>query len=155
VKEITADIFTLHANSEQRILKICPTNGTIKSNGACVMGAGIAKELALDYPCVPFHLGRLLSLYGNNPYPIYVTETEEWWSFPVKHEWNQKADLSLIDISCLKFKRWLDSTTPKPHFVLFPRVGCGNGELSWKKVRPMLESHFKNNDEVIVVSLPF
>ena len=41
------------------------TNGFIKANGECVMGAGIAKRIKDMLPNVPSMLGKLIKRNGN------------------------------------------------------------------------------------------
>ena len=56
-------------------------------------------------------------------------------SFPVKHNWFNNADISLIKRSA---KELLDWSEPFRSIVL-PRPGCGNGGLKWEDVKPVLE----------------
>jgi len=159
MKEIIADIFTVHGQPGQWVWKICPTNGDTNKDGLAVMGAGIAKDLANDYPKVKQTLGQALLAYGNKPVPMLVDERNcMWWSFPVKHHWNEKANMQLITLSLIVFKRILYEREDKrgPDFVVFPRVGCGNGKLDWERnVRPLMHEAFEKDDRIVVVSLPF
>lgn len=155
--EIISDIWLAHGDPGQRVIKICPTNGYVNKQGEAVMGAGIAKELAQKYSRIPRLLGTLLQAHGNKPYPLLIEKEEEWWSFPVKHKWDEKADPQLILLSLVSLKRWLyETASPAPDWVIFPRVGCGNGKLSWEHtVRPMMLDAFDEDNRVIVVALPF
>ena len=56
-------------------------------------------------------------------------------AFPVKHHWAQKADLELIR----KSAEQLVEISQYCERVLIPRPGCGNGQLNWEEVKPILE----------------
>lgn len=120
------------------------TNGFVKKNGEAVMGAGIAKEAAKQFPTLPKQLGNLIKEHGNhvysfwNLYKIYDGESgdiieKDIVSFPVKHNWFEKADMELIRRSAkeliqqVNFGYW--------NKVLLPRPGCGNGKLQWEDVK--------------------
>ncbi len=125
-------------------VRIITTNGTRRKDGECVMGRGCAKEAKDRFPALPKALGERIKAEGNHPYPF-----EEYGliSFPVKHNWYEKADLILIRTSALQLARMLD---PDKLYVL-PRPGCGNGGRSWSEVRPLLKD-LPDNVHVITFS---
>lgn len=47
------------------------TNGFVKSNGECVMGKGIAKQIKQYFPNIPKDLGKLIKTKGNKVHLIY------------------------------------------------------------------------------------
>lgn len=121
------------------------TNGTIKKNGEAVMGRGIALQAKQKYPILPSKLGKLLMNFGNQVYYLYNIETngtlfKNLFSFPVKHNWWEKADIELIKHSLKEiiviFNRGMSN---KDERFLIPRPGCGNGGLNWKDVKPELQ----------------
>lgn len=119
------------------------TNGFIKNDGTGVMGAGCAKQAVDIYPDLPRLLGMSLKHRQN----VVSSLTSKILSFPVKHNWWEKADLKLIRKSAKELnKRALEK--PDLKFIL-PRPGCGNGGLKWEKVKPILEFL---PDNVIVVT---
>jgi len=127
---------------------VIPTNGFIKINGECVMGRGLAKQMKDKIPEFPKILGDRIKAEGNHvhefSYPYYV------FSFPVKHNWWEKADLALIEQSAKELRTIIDSfNKPMTRKVYIPHVGCGNGGLNWKDVKPILEKYL-NIDEVVV-----
>lgn len=85
-------------------------------------------------------LGSRIKEYGNF---VFVFAKFRIITFPVKKEWWFKnADTGLIEKSCLELKeifRYNLSGIPTP--IYLPRVGCGNGRLDWKDVKPVLEKH--------------
>ena len=116
---------------------IITTNGTIKRDGTCVMGRGIAEQAKDRYPELPKLLGDYIGKFGNKIMP--------WWNkslitFPVKHNWWEDADLKLIEKSCQELAEFLG---PSPGAMVRP--GCGNGGLSWSTVKPILEKYFSDN----------
>lgn len=108
------------------------TNGFIKVNGEGVMGAGCAKEAAKLYPGLPRLLGESIQRRGN----VVSLLTPKILSFPVKHEWFEKADIQLIQKSTAELKKRA-LARPELKYIL-PRPGCGNGKLLWEEVRPLL-----------------
>lgn len=114
------------------------TNGTVKKDGACVMGRGIAREAAEKFPELPYRLGNYLNRYGNRCFNLGIWENYRLVSFPVKHNWWEKADISLIECSA----RQLVEMAVKFNWerIFLPRPGCGNGGLKWEQVKPVLEN---------------
>ena|SRR5579862_4938305 len=142
MKEITGELWDYYGRTNYIIL--ITTNGTVKKNGECVMGRGCAAEAVKRIPGIAAKLGTFLRHLGNR---IYELEFKKLYSFPVKHNWYEQADLKLIRESAeaLKYNAKLNETIT---FVL-PRPGCGNGRLDWKDVRPLLEDL---PDNVLVIS---
>ena len=124
-----------------------PTNGTVKRNGEAVMGRGVALQARKKFPDLPEGLGACIKRYGNRVVILDgPTKLRKMVSFPVKHNWWEKADLKLIEESA----KQLASLCPQEEIYL-PRVGCGNGKLDWKDVKPILEKYF--DDRFIIVEL--
>lgn len=126
---------------------IVSTNGFVKNNKEAVMGRGIALEVAEKFPEFPGLFGRAMLDLGNTVmgWPKYRLIT-----FPVKHHWKDSADLLLIEKSCEELK-WYLETEPDIKKVVSPKVGCGNGNLDWKAVEPILNKHFDNDPRIIIV----
>jgi len=81
--------------------------------------------------------------------PRYVAEAETLQKTPTRNlkwlpGWKAKSDLALIKHSVEELIELTDLMGWKK--VCLPRVGCGNGELSWQSVyeliSPMLDSRF-------------
>lgn len=122
------------------------TNGTVKANGECVMGRGCAREAAERFPGLALALGRHIRLGGNVPSSLLANGI---YTFPVKHNWFENADLTLIQASA----QWLSlqATFHKDRVYILPRPGCGNGHLRWEQVRPVIADILPDN--VWVISL--
>lgn len=137
------------------------TNGTVtKDNGECVMGAGIAKDAAKQYPDMPKKLGELIKKYGNKVHIIGSMHRESIMrlhgalafsyiiAFPVKHKWFEKADLELIKKSCKELVELADDLSWQK--VVLVKPGCGCGKLSWEKdVKPIVSKELDDRFEVI------
>jgi len=110
------------------------TNGFIKKDGTNVMGAGVALQAKDRFPGISKRVGEAIKVYGNHVYPITELHIV---TFPTKHNWFQKADLTLIARSAVEL-----NAIPAEMFgnrtVYIPRVGCGNGGLDWAHVQPIL-----------------
>lgn len=145
--ELSGDLWSFHKEGKWVVIT---TNGTIKSNGACVMGRGTALEAAKRYPNLPFLLGEKLKKKGLK---VHCFSMVKLIAFPVKHQWPQKADIELIKKSCIELKEIcniIDSMEGKVTDIYMPRPGCGNGGLSWKIVKPVIEDILKSNKFKVV-----
>lgn len=127
MKEIIGNLWDYHGKPSTAIA--ITTNGFIKSNGNCVMGRGCAKEAVRQFELISLDLGKLIKESGNIVHRIY----DGLYSFPVKHNWWEKADLELIERSCIQI-----STMATEDHIIIPRMGCGNGKLNWADVRPVV-----------------
>ena len=119
------------------------TNSVVKKDGTLVMGAGVAKCFANNYPTLPYKLGQKVKVYGNQPYIVKI-KGDTIISFPTKHNYLEPSDLELIKKSAIKIEnlatkfRWVNVAIPAP--------GIGLGKLNWKEVKkaldPILDNRF-------------
>ena len=111
------------------------TNGTVKKNGECVMGRGNALTAKEIYPDLPKIIGDGIERLGNR---VFWFEKYRLFTFPVKHNYYEKADMNLI-------KRSIDQLTGLMAYyeieekVYLPRPGCYNGKLNWNDVKKELD----------------
>jgi hypothetical protein len=125
---------------------VIPTNGTVKRDGSCVMGRGLAKDLKRRDPNFPYVLGSMLQDHGNH---VFAFPTPKIFTFPVKHHWKEKADLDLIQSSAVELLCLVDKHNLDGPFYL-PRVGCGNGKRDWDTdVKPILKNILDNRFVVV------
>ena len=132
---------------------LIPTNGYIRKDGACVMGRGVAKWSTELWPGIQYELGREIELCGN--VVNYLEEREfpnkqicRVYSFPVKHNWWEDADINLITRSAKQVVQRANNA--KWGEIWLPAVGCGNGKLSWPDVvKPVLSEIL--DDKFIVI----
>lgn len=143
MREARGNLWDFHAQGHWVAIT---TNGAVKQNGECVMGRGCALEAKTRFPGLARELGRKLQEHGNF---VFRFTAQRLVSFPVKHLWHQAADLDLIRRSAHGLMKALDAgAVPAP--VYLPRPGCGNGQLTWEQVKPVLEGVL--DDRVVVVT---
>jgi hypothetical protein len=121
---------------------VVPTNGSIRKDGACVMGRGVALQAKKRYGTLPYELGTKIAASGNN---VFTFKDYGILTFPVKHKWFENADLTLIEASAKQLLYVVD----RP--IYLPMVGCGNGKLLWRDVRPVLDKYFDDTFTVVVM----
>jgi hypothetical protein len=150
--EAYADLWTLPCDA-----RCITTNGTIKSDGRAVMGRGVAKQATERYLGIAKILGAHLREHANHVGILVLTDddgtgkTIPLVSFPVKHMWDQWADLDLIGRSADELVAL--TTRYGWHTVALPRPGCNNGKRNWEtEVRPILLPIL--DDRFIVVTAP-
>ena len=129
--EITGNIWDYHASGNWIVVT---TNGITRTDGACVMGRGIALQAKQKYPRLAFELGEKLREQGNH---VHVFPEYKIISFPVKYHWKEPADCSLIEQSARELFDVSLGMEPETMFYMV-RPGCGNGQLKWGQVKPLL-----------------
>lgn len=113
-------------------------------NTVGVMGKGLALSFKQRYPemfkkyrvvCEKHQLtiGKLMLCY----------EPDHWiLLFPTKENWRNPSKLEYIEKGLIKFV----NTYAEKHItsIAFPKLGCGNGELLWDDVQPLMEKYLKH-----------
>ncbi|MCM1295587.1 MAG: macro domain-containing protein [Muribaculaceae bacterium] len=133
IEYIIGDIFTSPA---QVIVNTVNTVG--------VMGKGIALEYKKRYPRMfelyktacekkRLQIGKLM-LVNEQDHLILLFPTKESWRLPSKIEYIEKGLKTFVD------KYTQNNITS----IAFPKLGCGNGELSWDIVKPLMEKYLKD-----------
>ena len=109
-----------------------------------VMGKGIALEFKNRYPqmfekyktaCEKHMLtiGKLMLVSAPDHMLLL---------FPTKENWRYPSKISYIEQG---LKRFCDNYAQRGiTSIAFPKLGCGNGELDWNEVRPLMERYLKN-----------
>jgi hypothetical protein len=135
MRESHGDIWTRRTgNHHAHALPICiTTNGAVRGDGACVMGAGVAAQARARFPGIEYVIGDRIRVAGNS---VHFLAEQNLVTFPVKHFWYQQADLELIELSGMELCDLADARGW--NHVVLPRPGCGNGRLSWAVVKPVL-----------------
>lgn len=112
-------------------------------NTVGVMGKGLALTFKQRYPdmfeayrtaCEKHQLttGKLMLWYAPDHWLLL---------FPTKENWRNPSKLEYIEKGLYKFvNTYTDKNITS---VAFPRLGCGNGELNWDDVRPLMEKYLK------------
>lgn len=136
--EVVGNLWTYTAD-----VRVITTNGTIKKNGECVMGRGCAYEASQKWPDLPKQLGHQIKTYGNK---VHYFDEPNLFSFPVKHNWWEKADIDLIKASAYEIQ---ERALRSWETILMPRPGCGNGNLKWEEVKPVISHILDDRFHVI------
>ncbi len=123
------------------------TNGMVRRDGHGVMGRGCAREALHRFPELGLLLGKAIRANGNVFQPL--SSQHPIWSFPVKHDWRDDADLALIAQSTAQLKEIAEGDHGAHFKWVLPRPGCGNGHLLWEDVRPIVEVL---PDNVLIIS---
>jgi len=145
MKLVKGNLWDYH--NENNIICIT-TNGTIKNNGELVMGRGCALEATQRYPEFPKLLGDLVKSYDNHCFflPHRIV------SFPVKYNWYETADLDLINRSSEELSELIDKLSDiRIDNIVIPRPGCGNGNLKWSEVEPIVYYNFSHDDRYKII----
>lgn len=109
-----------------------------------VMGKGLALSFKKKYPDMfkayqiacdkkQLMIGKLLLFYAPDHW-ILLFPTKENWRYPSKIEYLEKGLQKFVNTYAQK-----NITS-----IAFPRLGCGNGELNWDDVKPIMEKYLKN-----------
>lgn len=149
------------------------TNGFVKRDGSCPMGAGIARDVLNKFPGIDFRLGKCINVSGNIPHiindnPIIISLptkpdnfilTDQNSVYPYNKMKNlygkscpgfmSQSDIILIRESLNYIKNISDL-----HFwnkIALTRPGCGNGGLDWDYVKSNIEDLL--DDRFFVYSL--
>lgn len=113
-------------------------------NTVGVMGKGLALSFKQRYPdmfesyktvCEKHQLtiGKLMLYYKPDHWILL---------FPTKENWRNPSKLEYIEKGLLKFVQTY--AQKNINSIAFPRLGCGNGELDWDDVKPLMEKYLKN-----------
>lgn len=112
---------------------------TVNTVGA--MGKGIALQFKQYFPEM-FEEYRRLCEDGQlqiGTLHLYQTRHKKILNFPTKQEWRRPSKLEYIERGLETFVRiYRDAGI---HSVAFPPLGCGNGELDYADVRPLMEQY--------------
>lgn len=112
------------------------SNSFIRHNGALVMEAGMAKEVADRFPYVPYQIGKKVFHLGEygiievTTTPNAVSNTlgnpfKTVFAFQVKKSWRDFALLNLIEISTNLLIKIAKSNPTEIYGLNFPGIGCG------------------------------
>lgn len=110
-------------------------------NTVGVMGKGIAKVFKEKYPQMFKEYKklcdeRLLSI-GN----LHLWRGSDKWvlNFPTKTTWQKPSDIRYLEAGLQKFCETYEALGITS--ISFPPIGCGNGQLDWAKVKPLMQDY--------------
>ncbi len=120
------------------------TNCERNNKGDAIMGAGIAKEAKKRVPTLPFELGH----YKDDLSTVAVWNHHRIITIPTKYEWKNPSSLSLIAKSCQDLNALMAVIQEE---VYLPQLGCSNGQLEWKDVKPIMEKYLIKTGFIVVI----
>lgn len=115
---------------------------TVNTEG--VMGKGIALQFKRTFPEMFAEYQRLCENRGIRVGKLwlYKGSPNKWiLNFPTKRGWRQPSQLDFIEAGLQKFVEEFDQL--KIYSIAFPALGCGNGELAWSDVKPLMEQYLQ------------
>jgi O-acetyl-ADP-ribose deacetylase (regulator of RNase III) len=134
IKYITGDL--LSANTQALV-------NTVNTVG--VMGKGIALQFKENFPCnyneyikacknKELEIGKLLVVREKNTEKEYIII-----NFPTKKDWKYRSKIEYIDKGLQELVKVIRQYEIKS--IAIPPLGCGNGGLDWKDVKPLIEKY--------------
>jgi O-acetyl-ADP-ribose deacetylase (regulator of RNase III) len=112
---------------------------TVNTEG--VMGKGIAKVFREKFPQMYVEYRELCERGELDIGKIHLWKSASRWvlNFPTKTTWRKPSKLEYIEAGLITFvnnykKMGIVSAS-------FPPLGCGNGNLDWREVRPLIEKY--------------
>lgn len=133
------------------------TNGVVKRSKKAVMGAGCAKVMNEKFEELDYELGEAILKNGHITQIISTRKIVfkqfkkdvSIVSFPTKHVYWEKSDLTLIEASIQQLIKLVDNN-PQWKRIILPRPGCQHGRLDWAtEVKPMLEERLDDRFYII------
>ena len=118
---------------------IITTNAIVKSNGALVMGAGIAKQVRDGHPESDLFCGDAVKHWKSQDdvYGFIETDLGSLCLFQVKKHYKDQASIELIMHSTAQLKLHAEKHPHQSYALNFP--GIGNGKLSYDQVKPIVD----------------
>ncbi|MEP7076422.1 MAG: macro domain-containing protein [Acidobacteriota bacterium] len=114
---------------------------TVNTEG--VMGKGLALQFRKIFPEMFTEYQALCEKGKIDIGKLWIYKSPHKWvmNFPTKRSWRQPSRIDYIDIGLRKFVDEFGDL--KIHSIAFPALGCGNGELDWAEVKPLMESYLR------------
>jgi O-acetyl-ADP-ribose deacetylase (regulator of RNase III) len=106
-----------------------------------VMGKGIAREFKEREPTMFVRYKEICDRRELAPGRLWLWRGADSWvlNFPTKMHWRQPSRLEWIEQGLKKFLSTYEDLGIRE--ISFPRLGCGNGNLEWEDVRPLMEQY--------------
>lgn len=112
-------------------------------NTVGVMGKGLAKEFKRIYPDMFKNYQKYCESQDLTIGKLQIYRTSNKWilNFPTKQSWRQASKLEYIEAGLKKFVNTYEAQGITS--IAFPMLGCGNGNLDWQDVKPLMEKYLK------------
>lgn len=113
-------------------------------NTVGVMGKGLAAAFKARYPDMAKAYRKLCAEKKIQIGQLWLWKVPEQWvlNFPTKKHWRNPSKLSYVEAGLKKFVAQYEERGIRE--IAFPRLGCGNGELDWTDVRPLMERYLNS-----------
>ncbi len=107
-------------------------------NTVGVMGKGIAKEFKQRYPKMFVEYRTLCDKHQLIPGALHLWRGPDKWvlNFPTKTTWKKASKIEYIEEGLATFRD--NYTRLGIRSIAFPPLGCGNGNLNWAEVKPLM-----------------
>lgn len=138
MKEVVGNLWDYDAD-----WRCITTNGAVSRDGL-VMGRGCAREAADLFPGLRVYAGARVTANGN---VVQSIARHRLILFPVKDVWDRPARLGLIAKSAIRLAELCEEHDLGT--VVLPRPGCGNGQLAWTDVKPVIAPILPDSVHVI------
>lgn len=114
---------------------------TVNTVGA--MGKGIALQFKQYFPemFAEYHQLCVEGTLDVGTLHIFQTSHKKILNFPTKKDWRRPSKLEYIEAGLETFVRIYQDAGIQS--VAFPPLGCGNGELNYADVRPLMEAYLR------------
>lgn len=113
-------------------------------NTVGVMGKGLAAAFKARYPDMGKAYRKLCAEGQIKIGQLWLWKAPDQWvlNFPTKKHWRNPSKLSYIEAGLKKLVAHYEERGIRE--IAFPRLGCGNGELDWNDVRPLMERYLRS-----------
>lgn len=112
-------------------------------NTVGVMGKGLALEFKQRYPEMFSDYRTVCEKHQLTIGKLMLWRAVDHWilMFPTKENWRNPSKLEYIEKGLFKFANTYAEKNISS--IAFPKLGCGNGELNWDDVKPIMEKYLK------------
>jgi O-acetyl-ADP-ribose deacetylase (regulator of RNase III) len=120
-------------------------------NTVGVMGKGIAQGFRVRYPAMFHEYKELCDKHILKVGTLHCWRGSSRWvlNFPTKTTWKKPSKLEYIELGLDAFAEHYKTLGIRS--VSFPPLGCGNGQLEWGEVRPLMLKYLWNLDIPIFI----
>lgn len=118
------------------------------------MGKGIALQFRKVFPEMFEEYQRLCEKGAIDIGKLWIYKSDHKWvlNFPTKRSWRQPSRIEYIEQGLSKFVAEAGELSIQS--IAFPALGCGNGELDWTVVKPLMESYLRKVPADIFIHPP-